>query len=220
VDNQSLLAEVTTVDDQTHSKHLLRMIAFVTQNAGLRISEIEGFAVCQGPGSFTGLRIGMSTVKGLAAALRKPMVGISSLDALAEQTSPDADLICPWLDARKGEIYFARYRAQKGQLHKISPEQVMAPDKALADIEEPCVFSGNGAQIYRDAIESALGERANFSSSANNTIRAFTIARLSLERFENFCHEDIAGLVPNYIRRSEAELNFSQKASKRKSGNG
>jgi tRNA threonylcarbamoyladenosine biosynthesis protein TsaB len=215
-EDRSLLAELTTVREQTHSKHLLRTISAVIEKAGLHISNIDGFALTTGPGSFTGLRIGMSTIKGLALALEKPVVGVSTLDALAMQGAPARQLICPLLDARKGEVYCARYRFVQGVLQKEGRERVLPPDKALADIHEPCLFLGDGAQLYRSVIQTTLGENANFSSPASNTIRAFTVARLSVKRFGSNDPDDPAGLVPCYIRRSEAELNFRKKPPTRR----
>ena len=105
VDDGIACAELTTVNNQTHSKHLLHMIDTVCDMSGLKITDMDGFAVTIGPGSFTGLRIGISTVKGLAWPLNKPVVGISSLDALAWQCIPAAYPICTLLDARKQEVY-------------------------------------------------------------------------------------------------------------------
>ncbi|MEE8553621.1 MAG: tRNA (adenosine(37)-N6)-threonylcarbamoyltransferase complex dimerization subunit type 1 TsaB, partial [Desulfobacterales bacterium] len=136
VDNESLLAEVTIVREQTHSKHLMEMINTVTGLSGLTVSELDGFAVTRGPGTFTGVRIGISSVKGLAVASDKPVVGVSSLDVLAMQASLSSYLICPLLDARRGEVYCARYRFRDGNLKKEIEEQVFPPEKAVRDLNE------------------------------------------------------------------------------------
>ena len=211
IDKESLLAELTAVKDQTHSKHLLAMITCVTRTAGLTISDLDAFAVTIGPGSFTGLRIGISTVKGLAVARDKPVVGISSLEALASQSVPCPYLVCPFLDARKGEVYFGRYRFNDHTLEKEGVERVLPPEEAVIDIREPCVFLGNGAQLYREVIQAKLGELAYFTSQINNTIRASTVAILGMQRFKKFGTDDVAGLVPNYIRKSDAELSLAKK---------
>ena len=127
VDQSSLLAEVTIVSAQTHSKHLMEMIHTALQGANLRVSDIDGWAVSAGPGSFTGLRIGMSTIKGLAMASGKPVVGVSSLQALAWQTLPCSNLMCAMLDARKGQVYCARYRSVSGALMQDLPAAVLSP---------------------------------------------------------------------------------------------
>ena len=93
-------------------------------------SDMDGFAITRGPGSFTGLRIGISTIKGLVVASEKPVVGVSSLKTLASQVSYSRYLICPILDARKGEVYFSRYRCLNGLLIKQTKESVAPPDKS------------------------------------------------------------------------------------------
>ena len=132
IDEDRLLAESTSFEDQTHSRHLLNIIDTVLGKAGLKIAQLDGFAVSIGPGSFTGLRIGIASVKGLAFSLNKPVVGVSSLQSLAFQCSKSPYLICPVLDARKQELYFCRYRFNKGKLEKESREKKR---RSSADLE-------------------------------------------------------------------------------------
>ena len=204
----SLSAELTTLRDQTHSKHLMELIHRGLGMAGISAAELDGLAVTIGPGSFTGLRIGVSTIKGLAHALDKPVVGISSLDALAWQCADRSYLICALLDARKGEVYSATYRYSDDTLTPKSPENASAPEEALQKIEEPCVFIGSGAQLYRRNISSVLGDLAHFAPKSQNIIRASSVAFLSMQRFETLDTVAVADLVPHYIRKSDAELNF------------
>ena len=206
VDDGMACAELTTVNNQTHSKHLLHMIDTVCDMSGLKITDMDGFAVTIGPGSFTGLRIGISTVKGLAWPLKKPVVGVSSLDALAWQCIPAPYPICTLLDARKQEVYYCRYRFRDGELKKDGSEQVIAPAEAISDIREPCMFIGNGANLYKEEILEKLGELAHFAGWNQDVIRASSVARLSLERFVHHQTDDVALLVPHYIRKSDAEL--------------
>ena len=206
VDDGLACAELTTVNELTHSKHLMNMIDAVCDMSGLKITDMDGFAVTIGPGSFTGLRIGISTVKGLAWSLNKPVVGISSLDALAWQCVPAAYPVCALLDARKQEVYYCRYRFQDGELKKDSTEQVIAPAEVINDIREPCLFVGNGANLYKEAILEKLGQLAHFAGWNQENIRASSVAGLSLKRFMNHQTDDVALLVPHYIRKSDAEL--------------
>jgi tRNA threonylcarbamoyladenosine biosynthesis protein TsaB len=150
VDNTSLLSEFTLAKEETHSKHLMDMIKEALRMSGLNFSDLDGFAVTRGPGSFTGLRIGISTIKGLVVASEKPVVGVSSLEALALQVSYSRDLICPILDARRGEVYFSRYRFLNGHLKKQTKERVAPPDQAVEDLNESCLFVGNGALLYKE----------------------------------------------------------------------
>ena len=206
----SLAAEITTLKDQTHSKHLMQLIHSALEIAGLGVTDLDGLAVTIGPGSFTGLRIGISTIKGIAHALDKPVVAISSLHALAWQCAETSYLICPLLDARKGEVYCATYQFDKDRLIQKSSARVMIPEAVVADIQTPCVFIGPGAQLYRQLIEDELAGRAHFVPESQNILRASSVAFLSMPRFEADDFDEIAGLVPHYIRKSDAELNFGQ----------
>jgi len=208
VDKTSLLSEFTLYREQTHSKHLMDMIKAALRMSGLNFSDLDGFAVTRGPGSFTGLRIGISTIKGLAVALEKPVVGVSSLEALALQVSYSRDLICPILDARKGEVYFSRYRFLNGHLKNQTKERVAPPDKAVDDLSESCLFVGNGALLYKEMILEKMGKFASFAPLIQNTIRASTMAYLSMAKFENNDTDDIEKILPYYIRKSDAELNL------------
>jgi tRNA threonylcarbamoyladenosine biosynthesis protein TsaB len=116
---ERLLAEVTSEKKQTHSKHLMGMIDTAVRVAGVSLAEMDAFAVNIGPGSFTGIRIGVSTAQGLAMALSRPVVGVSSLEALARQAGMSNYLICPVLDARKNEVYAALYQFKKNGLRQL-----------------------------------------------------------------------------------------------------
>ncbi|MGD9239358.1 MAG: tRNA (adenosine(37)-N6)-threonylcarbamoyltransferase complex dimerization subunit type 1 TsaB [Desulfobacterales bacterium] len=204
----SLSTELTSLKDQTHSKHLMELIHNALGISGFGAADIDGLAVTIGPGSFTGLRIGVSTIKGLAHALDKPVAGISSLDVLAWQCADRSYLICPLLDARKGEVYSATYRYNHDTLTPKSPETASAPEAAIQKIKEPCVFIGSGAQLYRKRISTVLGDLAHFAPQSQNIIRASSVAFLSMERFKTHDTVTAADLVPHYIRKSDAELNF------------
>jgi tRNA threonylcarbamoyladenosine biosynthesis protein TsaB len=206
MDNGVLSAELTSVSNQTHSKHLMTMIDTVCGICRLEVGAMDGFAVTLGPGSFTGLRIGISTVKALAWSLKKPVVGISSLDALAWQCIPSPYPICTLLDARKQEVYCCRYHYQAGELKKDGPEQVLALAEAISDIRNPCLFVGNGATLYEKDIIAKLGKLAHFAGRNHDNIRAASVAGLSLRRFRQAQTDDAALLVPHYIRKSDAEL--------------
>ena len=208
IDGDALLAETITTVAETHSKHLMRMVDLTLNLAQCSLSDIDGFAITIGPGSFTGIRIGLSTVKGLAFASGKPLTGVSTLDVLASQCALDGKLICSMLDARKSEVYLCFYRYRNEQLAKEGPEIVIAPAAALKEIREPCIFNGDGAGIYREVIKAQVGEFAHFADAGDNVIRAATVARLGLKQFSVQATADAASLVPHYIRKSDAELKF------------
>jgi tRNA threonylcarbamoyladenosine biosynthesis protein TsaB len=187
------------------------MINLVIKHSGLNLSDLNGFAVTRGPGSFTGLRIGISSVKGFAAAQGKPIAGVSSLVALARQVSFSPHLICSLIDARRDEVYSSKYRYKDGNLRKEGKERAISPGDVLDEINEPCIFVGSGAVLYRNVINDKLGEYAYFAQAYENTIRASTVARLSMDRFEIDDTDDVEMFVPNYIRKSNAQLQLQGK---------
>jgi tRNA threonylcarbamoyladenosine biosynthesis protein TsaB len=211
VDGYSPVAEMTLSIGQTHSKHLMPAIDRILCSCGLSLSDIDGLALVKGPGSFTGLRIGVSAMKGFAVAADKPLVGISSLKALAMQGLDSLGLICPLIDARKGELYACRYRSDGGKLRPETDEGLLSPEEAMRDIHEPCLFIGAGASLYKDVIVAKIGRYAHFASLCQNTIHASTVALLALELFENGRDHAAADFVPHYIRRSDAEMNLDKR---------
>jgi tRNA threonylcarbamoyladenosine biosynthesis protein TsaB len=207
VDDESLLAELTRVNSKTHSRHLMDLINTVCRIADLKAEDMDGFAVTIGPGSFTGLRIGISAIKGLAFSFGKPVVGVSSLDALAWQCAQSAYLICPLLDARKKEVYACRYRFKNNELKKDGTEKVVSPAEAVRGIREPSIFVGNAVQLYRENVSAELGELAHFAAWGQHSIRASSIAWLSMTGFYRQQTDDVALLIPQYIRKPDAEVN-------------
>jgi len=206
-DQNGTIAELNYSGRQTHAKHLGTMVDRLLKQANVPLDEVTAFAVDVGPGTFTGLRIGMATVKGLAVALDKPAVGVSSLDALAEQVMDASGQICSLLDARRGEVYAARYAVRDGVVVKISKAAALAPQLAVAPLDGPCLYIGSGAVVYRDIIADQAGKNARFAEGAANNIRAASIARLGLRKLAAGDPGRAMELAPNYIRRSDAEYN-------------
>ena len=208
---ERLLAELTSEKKQTHSKHLMKMIDTALRMAGAQLAEMDAYAVTIGPGSFTGIRIGISTVQGLAVALARPAVGVSSLEALANQVGVSNHLICPLLDARKDEVYAALYRFENDGLRQIIEEQVSSIEELLSGIEAPCVFVGPGVPVYGERIRERLGKNAISAGTALNKIRAETIGRMALHEIQTKGRENLSALLPHYIRKSDAEINADRK---------
>ncbi len=201
------IAELNYFHGQTHSKHLATMVDTLLNMATVRIDDVDAFAVDTGPGTFTGLRIGLAVIKGLADATRKPAVGVSSLDVLASQAGFSARRICCMLDARRGEVYTARYEAGDHTVEKISAEEVISPQQAVAANADSCLYIGSGAVVYRDVISEIAGEMARYVEDDANHLRAATVARLGLRQLRTLEAGADASLVPNYIRKSDAEYN-------------
>lgn len=211
-DKDRLLAEHLVNPDSTHSRTLFHGIAQVFEAAGLTLDEIDALGVTLGPGSFTGLRVGIAAVKGLSLASGKPVVGFSSLAMLAMNLPHASCTVCPMLDARKNEVYTALYRC--GDLPRVvSQDCVTAPAEFLQRLNQPTLFVGSGALRYRELITDMLGDLALFAPSVCHTPRASAGAVLATDLFARGELIPAAELLPVYIRPSEAELARLQKDS-------
>lgn len=207
----TLVAEVQLTSKETHAKRLMSAIDSTLRMAGIGLAECDGLAVTTGPGSFTGLRIGISAVKGLGFAAGKPVTGVSTLDVLAHQFPWFPDLICPMLDARKEEVYTAIYKCHRNaDWQKVVSDCAVNPKQWLSQIEDPCLFVGNGAVMYRNMIEETLGPRARFVPPHLNTLRASVVAYIGMKQLERGEIVDVALLAPNYIRKSDAEMKLEK----------
>ncbi len=206
------IAEHSLLSKLTHSKRLLSTLDRVMVETETHWSDIDAIAISLGPGSFTGLRIGLSTVKGLAMATGIPLIGISSLDGLACQFSFTSQLICPLLDARKKEVYAALYRAsENGCIELISDYLVLPPAELIGRIDEPTIFIGDGVEVYRDLLQEKLGRNALFANGHLNFAKASSIGFLALAKWQQKDFLDPASVTPTYIRPSDAEINFNKK---------
>lgn len=206
-DRGGVIAELSYFQKESHSRHLIGMVTALLGVAAVRLEDVDGFAVDVGPGTFTGLRIGLATIKGFASANQKPAVGVSSLDTLAGQAGFSSGHICCMLDARRGEVYTARYTARDNKVERTTAQQTLPPHEAVAADDGPCLYIGSGAVAYRGVIAEIAGESACFAKGEANHLRAATVARLGLRQLFDRGSGDPAILVPDYIRRSDAEYN-------------
>jgi len=209
--NGKVLASLSLAGNVTHSRRLLTAIDLLMEKAEVDWIDIEGIGVSLGPGSFTGLRIGMATAKGLAVAAAKPLLGISTLDGLASKCIT-SKLICAVLDARKKEVYTAFYRCDaEGISERISELAVISPDKLAATIYEPVVMIGDGVSVYDDLFRSLLKEKITFAPAQLHEPVSTSLGMIAREMLERGEELDIAEAVPIYVRSSDAELNLLKK---------
>jgi len=201
----TLVAEFLVNAGTINSSGILRCVATVMECAGLTTGSLDAFGVALGPGSFTGLRVGIATVKGLAIATGRPTVGFSSLAMLAMNLPHAAFPVCPMLDARKSEVYTALYRC-RSLPETMVEDCVTAPADFLELIREPTLFVGSGALRYRELITARLGDLALFAPSACHAPRASSGAILAEDLFSRGQVIHPGEMVPDYIRASEAEL--------------
>lgn len=212
---EKVIGEITLSTPETHSARLMPAIDRLLRETALSIHQVHGIALGLGPGSFTGLRIAVSTVKGLAYSLSVPVVGVSTLDALAYNLRYACTTVCPVLDARKKEVYAALFRGNgEGQLEKISEEWVLNPANLCSRIPGKTVFLGNGVEIYGGLFQEHLGPRALLAPPELSLPRATNVARLSLSGFRKGITLDLFSFAPSYIRRSEAEIHYEARERK------
>ncbi|OLC69775.1 MAG: tRNA (adenosine(37)-N6)-threonylcarbamoyltransferase complex dimerization subunit type 1 TsaB [Deltaproteobacteria bacterium 13_1_40CM_4_54_4] len=185
-----------------HAEIILPLIEAALRKAAASLRDLSGFVVSIGLGSFTGLRIGLSTVKGLAYGLDIPVVGISTLLA---------GLICSFLDARKKEIYAALFRRNGDALTRLTEDRVAGASEVIELAEElagaaSCLFIGDGSTSYEKLLMDALGNRALWRADDSYPSLASAVARLSETRFQETQEVNLGSLVPVYLRSSEAEF--------------
>lgn len=203
---QKLLAEVTIGNVGKHSDWLMPSIDSLLKDLNISINEIDIFAVDIGPGSFTGLRIGISTIKGLAWPLGKKIVGVSTLEALALNLRASGVTVCPILDARKNEVYTALYRYDLDKIETVMGDSAVKPEAIIEEVnrlEAPVIFLGDGLKAYLERIKTEV-KKVLIAPELLWHLRASNIGLRALERLDTA--KDASELTPVYLRKSEAEL--------------
>ncbi|MEK6694282.1 MAG: tRNA (adenosine(37)-N6)-threonylcarbamoyltransferase complex dimerization subunit type 1 TsaB [Nitrospirota bacterium] len=213
VEDDRLLAELSYEAQGNRGGVLLPTVDQVLKKAGVAARDLDGGAGAGGPGAFTGLRGGLATAKGLALGAGARLVGVPTLEALAEGYASADATICALLDAYRGEVYMALFRRNGNALERLSPDAVLAPGavaSALAAVEGPVHLIGNGAARYREPLEAALGGRVCVSDEGLRAApTAAVVARLGIRQFAGGNKPD-AEVALIYLRRAEAEVNFEK----------
>ena len=207
VEEDRLLAQTQLRVGKTHSQNLWRTICFLLAETGWGLEQIDLWAVSTGPGSFTGVRIGLATVKGLAWVTQKPVIGVSTLEVLAWSATPTPYLICPILDARQQEVYFAFYRyTPAGAVLMVREPGHLRPLALVQEIQEPAVFLGNGVRRYQEIFRDHLGPRALIPEVWSYPLSGFTLAAIAQKRFRQGEGRSAGEVSPLYLRPVAAEL--------------
>ena len=208
IDGDNLVAEHTLNIVQAHSSRLMPAIDSVLKWGNITAEALDGCAVGIGPGSFTGIRIGVATIKSLCYALDKPIVGVSTLEAIAYNLRSTNGVICPLLDARRSEIYGTVFHGG-AEWQRLSEDRCLPIDAFLDRLGEmtaqrsvPTTFNfvGDGLLTYGDAVRERLGERAHFADPLFNVPRGSTVAHLGAQRLQHDNDDNYWTLVPNYVR--------------------
>jgi len=193
-----------------HAEIILPLIDSVLQRAGIGLSDVAGIAVSIGPGSFTGVRIGLSTVKGLAYGTHIPAIGISTLQAIAARVADFEGMVCPVLDARKGEVYGAIFRKHGNQLERLTEDSLMTIANFLEELRglgkpAPCLLIGDGVTACRPLVQQAPGLQIHIADEDAMPSVAAAIALLSERQFTDHRALRLNDLAPVYLRRPECE---------------
>jgi tRNA threonylcarbamoyladenosine biosynthesis protein TsaB len=206
VGDGGLCSEYTLNVEATHSERLLPAIDRMLRDAGVGLGELSGIAVSIGPGSFTGLRIGLSTVKGLAYSTGLPVVGVPTLEALAWVLPFGRGQVCPVLDARKQEVYAALFRHERGALVRVMEDTALAPEALCAKIRRPTLFLGDALAVHLELFRRLLGDRLIVPPPPHRGPRPACVAELGRARLLRGERDPVEMLVPRYLRPSEAEV--------------
>lgn len=208
VEEGATLAEYTVNYKKTHSQTLLPMLDEVVKMIELDMNTIDAIAVSGGPGSFTGLRIGSATAKGLGLALDKPLIHIPTLEGLAYNLYGCKDIVCPIMDARRSQVYTGLYTFADEQL-RIMEKQMAIPVAELIERlngwGQPVVFLGDGVPVYQEDLDAGLTVPHTYAPAHMNRQRAASVGALGVKYFKQGKTETAAEHEPDYLRVSQAE---------------
>ena len=208
IEDDILLAEYTVNYKKTHSQTLLPMLDEVVKMTELDLETIDASAVAAGPGSFTGLRIGSATAKGLGLALKKPLIAVPTVDALAYNLYDVSGLICPIMDARRSQVYTGIYRFEEHKLVAVKQQWASPVTELIEELNklgEPVTFLGDGVPVFRSMIEEKLQVPYCFAPAHVNKQRAAAVGTLGMIYYKEGRTETAMEHVPEYLRVSQAE---------------
>ena len=208
VEDGEILADFRYDVKLTHSEVLLSYIEKLLKKLKLKLENIDGFSASIGPGSFTGLRIGLATIKGLGFASGKPVVGIPTLDALAFGSRGCIYPLVPVLDAKKKQVYAAVYDTRVNQIKRKTSYFVVDPSDLIQRIPEEVAFTGPGINVFRSELKKKMGKKAHFLRGEKTLPSGAAVAYMGWEKIKQGEKEDLFLLEPIYVRKSEAELKF------------
>ncbi len=214
--NSNLLAEYTVNYKKTHSQTLLPMLDEIASMIELDLNTLDAVAVAAGPGSFTGLRIGSATAKGLGLALNKPLVHIPTVDALAYNLYGTDRIICPLMDARRNQVYTGIYEFKDNRLHAIEPQMAVSIQEIaekLCALGREVIFLGDGVPVYRYCLTEVLmaGQKFSFAPAHVSRQRAGAVGMLAVQYIREGKTETAAEHRPDYLRLPQAERERAEK---------
>ena len=216
---EELVAEYTVNYKKTHSQTLLPMLDEVAKMIELDLRSVDAIAIAGGPGSFTGLRIGSATAKGLGLALKKPLIHIPTLAGLAYNLWGSSGIICPIMDARRGQVYTGVYRFEQGELLTLEDQMAISIEELAARLKgyhEKVIFLGDGVPVFKGRLENELMKdcEVSFAPANMNRQRAASVGALGVQYYKAGKTESATEHQPNYLRVSQAERERQERLAK------
>lgn len=210
--DDALIGEYTLNDKKEHSVLLIPLLENILNESNLTIDDVDGFVVSKGPGSFTGLRIGMATIKGMSLGSNKPYISISSLDALAYSVLPFRGIICPIMDALRENVYTALYKNNNDKLENILEPTPMDLDELLSLLKEKneeVIFTGDGLLKHKEYIKENFS-KAHFAPNHLSIIRASSLGELGIKLLKEGTCDD-SNSAPIYLKKPQAERELERR---------
>jgi tRNA threonylcarbamoyladenosine biosynthesis protein TsaB len=208
LEDDVIIGEYNCNKGKTHSQRLMPMVQHLLETTGLTAGDMDAFAASIGPGSFTGLRIGVTTVKAMAFAAEKPVISVHTLDALAYNIPMLDSLVCPMIDARNNQVFTAIYRFIEDKLERLTDYMgvhIGELAQQLKGMEGKVVFLGDAAGMHQDYLSQELGERACMAPANIALAKASSVAVLASKAYSRGELESCYDMVPFYLRKSQAE---------------
>ena len=213
IKDDKILAEINLNDKKQHSVILMRLIDSILKEYEIDINDIDAFIISRGPGSFTGLRIGMATLKGLAFASKKPLISVSTLDALAYNSISFQGIICPIMDALRDNIYICLYKNENNNLTPLIKEQCLNINELLTILKEqtlPIIFVGDGVAKHKEFLQENI-PNSFFAPNHSNFPKASSVGELGIKKINDGVIENIDSINPIYLRKSQAEREYEKR---------
>lgn len=213
IKDDKILAEINLNDKKQHSVILMRLIDSILKEYEIDINDIDAFIISRGPGSFTGLRIGMATLKGLAFASKKPLISVSTLDALAYNSISFQGIICPIMDALRDNIYTCLYKNENNNLTPLIKEQCLNINELVTILKEqtlPIIFVGDGVAKHKEFLQENI-PNSFFAPNHSNFPKASSVGELGIKKINDVVIENIDSINPIYLRKSQAEREYEKR---------
>lgn len=220
LEDDKLICEYTINTTKTHSQKLMPMIENMLKLSDIEIKEIDAIGICVGPGSFTGLRIGMATAKAMAHVNNIPLIGVNSLEILGANMDRCDKKICSILDAQRNQVYTCKYIFEENKIKKLEEIKIMPIDDLLEELSatnEEWIILGEAVYKYKEKIESI--SNINIPSPANNITKASSLCVVAKDKYEqNIDVHNCYDINPMYIRKSQAEEQYEEKQKRLRDG--